>query len=385
MKKKVLVDFYNLPLLSGWEELSDIFGTITLKDVSSMTPYKKTQQHIFKFFKTHAPQVVKKLTAERKQQIRDFKSRLNRLMDKSNPEYNLEQMVQALLDNKELYIDSHTTLDGYEAIHGISWFDSNDWSKFVDEYIYITNCINSYIRGDWNVLEHWDFDEYPYNAYESFSIRPYIQDLIDKGYITASEWKISNVQDRKRWHGGKHDVEKIIREYKEKIDADWSYDSLFPRGIYFGELFPTIYDEAISVIEGDSQIQRCQRDGCNNIILKRWNREYCDPCRPIAKNEVSKKSKRKKAELIHTPLCVLIDKWLPPKGEKTIDAAELMRKLREISELKGTYMFLQSARSMGRYLNRQEVRDMLKAKGIGIEVVDKNKKGTTYKFKRIQL
>ena len=402
--KSVLVDFYNLQLQSDWVETEPRYNIEESDELVSkrfIPPDKEKWQqiieffeiHVIEFFEIHAPNIVRKLTAERKKQIRNFDSQLNRFVDISNsgflPEERfqaLEGMFQASLDNETLYADGYTTLEGYEARYGISWFDSIEFHGFIKEYRYIKDLIDSYIIGDWNVLKDEEFDEYfgedPYNA---FHIYPYIQELIDKGYIIVSDLKISKLKEKGNMHSNET-LDMIIKRYRMRIDSSSSVfhlGSFFHLGIYFGELFPTIYEEAILVLKGDSQIQRCQRDGCNNITWKRWNREYCDTCRHIVKNEGSNKSKKAAAKRIHIQLCGLIDKWLPQKGEKAIDAACLMWELRQISNLKGTYMFLQSSRSMGRYLNRQEVQDMLKEKGIHIEVVNKSKKGGIYKLKRI--
>lgn len=342
MKKTVLVDFYNLHLRPAFFE-----------GMGFPFPDSNEVMRIVEFFKIYQPDVLKKLTEERKREIADS------LIIHESVDSNNIQVIQIadniqLMQNKEIYFDSQTTLEGYEIRHKFegkfkSWF-MGDVQGFIEEYHFIKGLIDSreVTNRDWNLLE------------------------ARKGMYKIEIVKMELVMGGDKNHS-------FGSDYRLPFDT-----TDFHLGIYFGDLFPRIYDEAISMLKGDLQIQRCQRNGCDNIILKKWNRQYCDTCRHIAKNEVSNKNKRKIAKRIHVKLCALIDKWLPQKGEEFIDAASLMLRLRNISDLKkGKYVFLQSARSMGRYLNRQEVRDMLKAKGIGIEVVDKNKKGATYKLKRI--
>lgn len=375
--KSVLVDFYNL----------------SLKNAELKSPNENERKEIIEFFKTHAPQVIEKLTDQRKQQIRDFESRFESII------YNPEESLQALLDNKVLYIDSRKTLDGYEARHGISWFDSRDFHGFIEGYHYIKDLIDSYIRGDWKVLKDEDIGD-PYYAYH---MRPYIEELIDKGYITISEWKISKVKARRvSMYTPDREMEIIIKQYRAEIDKIQELElpkELRPRGsdfrssqIYFGELFPSIYDEAISVLEGKLPIQRCGRNNCNNIFLKSGkgsgNRKYCSECSTIKtyrknRNEYNKE----KAQKVHRTLCDLIDKWLNKlkRDSVIVTAAELEKGLKEVAKKEGIKNTpfskrYNSVKSLGQYLRHvkkmleDEYRIKYKIEGKGSEY--------TYHFKK---
>lgn len=278
--KSALVDFHNLDLRT------DLGINNTLN--------KAERKEIIKFFKTYVPNVVKKLTAERKKQIRDFEFRLSRLMEMFNPEYNPEEMVQALLDNKALSADGHTTLDGYEARHGVSWFDSIHFHRFIMEYRYIKDWIDCYITGEWNEPKDKDIEDIlAIDPYEGFHILPYLKDLIDRGRITIGDWKIFQLKERKNWYWRNEtvDMELIIKRYKGKFDSWEKYSSLFYYlGICFGELFPSIYDDAISLLERNLPIQRCNAyptpqypEGCKKIFFpnkKGRKKEFCsDTCR----------------------------------------------------------------------------------------------------------
>jgi len=125
MKKSVLVDFYNLQLQSGFIE--EPTTEQLLNGQIFIFPDENERRRIIEFFETHAPQALKKLPPERKQQISDF---FNWLFGEYPGRLFLDDFLQIIKDNRELYIDAYTTLDGYEARNGHSWFDGTSFHSF---------------------------------------------------------------------------------------------------------------------------------------------------------------------------------------------------------------------------------------------------------------
>ena len=145
--------------------------------------------------------------------------------------------------------------------------------------------------------------------------------------------------------------------------------------------------ELVDLFRTRKTIRSCADKNCDNIFLKgKGGSKHCFECRKegTAKKEVDKQNKGMVAEQKHTQLIILLDEWLPQKGEESIDAASLIWKLEKFSHLTRKPKYLQSPRSLGRYLNLQKVQDMLlEKKRIHIEVY-KDRKGATYNFRRIQ-
>lgn len=245
----VLVDFYNLDLQPN---------------------------QIIEFFETHAPNIVRQLTEERKRQIQDFDSEF-----KSNLDGDI------ILNNKSLFMDSMTTLQGYEALSGISWFSSKYFLNFACVYGSIKDLL---------------IDKYLDDCITSAD-RNWLESRINM-YTDAAKAE-KEVRNKTYIDNDPQDMVKSARLFSDKFEKIRQC----PRdlvGIYF-----SIYKEAMSLLEGELDIDKCKI--CKNLFKpNRNNHTYCSPeCRQA----VDSRNKGKQSDKIHQELCELIDEWLGPKQE----------------------------------------------------------------------
>ena len=345
--KSVLVDFYNLHLRSD-------LGI-------NNPPNEKERQQIRTFFENHAPNVVRKLTDQRKQQIRDYFC------------YDKIEVVEA-----EVVVDGFNTLQGYEAM-GVSWFDTTYFQRFAAEYHHIKELIDKYLDDD-------------------------------KGVANADiDW----LESRINMH-----LDADLNYSDAIYHRDMGFDSQVVSGLLkhfhnenFNEIskfgiplpFPSIYKEAMSMLKGELDIQRCQWTECNNILFKTGRRLTCSTkCAKKVKLENDRERARLEAEPIHQALCYLVDKWLNLseddkwlnkwlKGEgEWIEAKELKTNLLHVADIEGSYKLRNTetpflggttANNLGKYL--PQVKGNLQEMGISVEI-KKRKSGYLYRFTRTQ-
>lgn len=249
---------------------------------------------------------------------------------------------------------------GYQP-SDVDWWET-DYPSFLEEYFHIRSFLDSYLEGKFKINNRAWLDRVSTNFAYIFTIE------FDKKHVAPLA--VLDTPDPSR--------EIDINRVKMNLWVDYS-----KRTANAG-ILERAYREIIDLIRTKTvHFGKCKRNGCNNIFLKSGNRKYCDTCKTPAKREVDKQTKRRKAELNHIRLSALIDKWLPEKGDMSITAYSLMWKLKGISELKREPIYLQSPRSLGRYLNLKEMQDMLEEKGIHIKVC-KDRKGATYNFTKKQ-
>ncbi len=340
MKESVLADFYNLHLkLKKQRVPKPLEEALTEEKMLEILarPDEDEQQKIRKFFKTYVPNAVRKLTAERKQQIQELfcYDKFEELEEKIDKAWQNDEQEEgrSLFDYKRnIFVDASTTLEGYETIYGVSWFDDSRFKLFAEEYQHI-------------------------------------------------RWSIKIYLDSDQKNAGRDWLKSRINIYTQNPNKAWQF------GIYLGGIFPLIHKEAMSVLKGELQVQRCQQNGCNNIFLKSRRRKYCSECSYKAKLERDREGVRQEAAKVYKTLCNLIDKWLKQDSEG-ITATELKEELKKIAKesykpgsIEIPFLGGVTAKSLGRLL--PQVEEKLKEKGILIEI-KKRKKGYLYRFTRIQ-
>lgn len=274
--KSVLVDFYNLHLRPSFIEEPT---TEQLRNGQIFTtPDEDERRRIISFFEIYASNVLRKLTSEAKRQIRDFEAKIY--------ESQKEDVLQVILENKKVFVDNYTTLEGYDTRNEISWFESHHFHLFAGEYQYFKDLIDKLINGSITVGD-----------LKALEVRrnEYIVETLNMEVMMG-------------------DYEDLRVEFGFEVERNSQH---FDLGIYFGELFQSIYDEAISVLKGDLPVQKCKRNDCNNILLKSGNRKYCSKeCSREAKRENDRQrgSNNRDTARNHQMLCDLIELWLKLSG-----------------------------------------------------------------------
>lgn len=373
----VLVDFYNLH--SQIKRLKE-----------THIPMNEDERELLRFFENYAPHVVSKMTPEETRQIITshilpiFSELLYITLPYSDDEESL-QKVMAIINDEEFIQKvmpktdlnsplSHaltlffTTLEGYKVIKRISWFESDDFDCFAEEHQHIKLLMDKYLDDGYFTLTGFDWLKSRMNRMGTY-------------------WMSELFVQRAR---GNYKNLRIAAEDKEVLNRQFRYlksNNPFEFGISFGELFPKIYDEAISVLKGELDIQRCKLTECNNITLEK---SYCSE--KCYKRDV----KRQKAKKIHEILYDLICQWLKLskdeewfKPEDGITASQLKEHLEFLVkehlkpedgwryiEVEKKYMknltkipFLgtSNAGSLSGYLRAPQVHTMLKKTGIHIK------------------
>ncbi len=220
--KSVLVDFYNLHL-------------------EYKTSDKNKQEEFIDFFKSYAPHVLKKLTEEEKQKIREIYSDFEK--------YGQNKKIYDDLYYNDLMIDGLTTLEGFEVVYHKSWFNSF-YLVFSGENLRIQRIIDRYL--DERRVAFADL-----RWLESNSRMYWLMDFI----MTAWYWGDYHVH----LVNDDNDQEMVMEFYKE-MALKFGITSL-------SRLFLSIYNDTIRVLEGKLEIDRCiayetrRKAPCSNIFI----------------------------------------------------------------------------------------------------------------------
>lgn len=256
----VLVDFYNLHLRSD-------LGI-------NNPPNEEERQRIITFFGTYAPNVVRKLTDQRKQQIQDFfccdlteKMAKEVLQNKDQEDINsLVLECNINLINKEKLVkttqlfDAFTTLEGYEVRNRISWFESYGFENFAVEYHRIKELIDKHLDDDKCVpTADRDWLQSRINMYLN-------ADLDYRMIVYLEDYLALNSQDNLKAFFNKH-LTKILQF-----------------GLHLREIFPSIHKKAMSVLKKELTLRYCnaqktqKSSACKNIFMpqaKGKKQQYC--------------------------------------------------------------------------------------------------------------
>ncbi|MEK7398716.1 MAG: hypothetical protein AAB116_17425, partial [Candidatus Poribacteria bacterium] len=273
----VLVDFYNLdsqikrlketPKSSPaypetLEELEEEWSGVKKTHI----PMNEDERELLRFFENYVPHVVSKLTLEEIRQIITFfyHAPIGVALLHSDDEESFQKVIARITDEEFIQkvmakIDVNsplsyaltlfcTTLEGYEVSKRISWFESDDFDCFAEEHQHIKLLIDKYLADGYFTLADLDWLESRINRMGTY-------------------WMAELIVQRAR---GNYQNLRITAEDKEILNRFVKASDKL--GISFGKLFPSIYNEAISVLEGKMVIDRCiarpttRRPACRNIV-----------------------------------------------------------------------------------------------------------------------
>jgi hypothetical protein len=169
------------------------------------------------------------------------------------------------------------TLGAYEKFKGVSWFDNGDANQFYWDYLRIRNLLDGYIsnrkipKGHLLILVK-DFSQ-------DFTPSVFIGDNETKEAISLSYFPEEQI-----------DLAKYTILRGQRISARWDLAT--------SKVVAGLYDELVSLLEGETKIQRCAAVDCDKIFSpapQGKEQRYCSSqCRKRhwAQNHLLKKFSR---------------------------------------------------------------------------------------------
>ena len=236
--ESILVDFYNLEL--------DLADFIEKNWEPGWRVPKEERPKILEFFGKHAPKVLKYQTAEE---------------------------IKALPKPIDV-LEYSGTLGAYEESHKISWFDSGDAEQFYWDYLRIRKIVNGYFIGKIPTghLVIWEKD----------FANGTTPTLLLANNETKEAISLQNFSD------SEIDLAKYIGVRGQRLRGRWDLAT--------SKVGVGLYDELVSLLEGEMKIQRCAAGDCNGIFTptpQGKEQRYCSSqCRKRAwaQNHLLKKS-----------------------------------------------------------------------------------------------
>lgn len=263
--KSILPDFYNLYLRSEWVDICYGFKV-------PLPPDKEEWLRVIDFFKNHAPHALRKLTEKERKRLRECFAGVKELGEENQRHLEVSRRLHELTKKsknetfpKEFF--DATTLDGYKTIIGESWFCSESYGYFAEEYRHIKVLIDTYLDG--------------YIAIESFM---WLEERKKKHSDITDAFIVKNDDNTMCW------PEILAQEGKLRVSLDeyslmWlSYreEEWCPIKKRLWDLFHQIYTETTMVLQGKMEIKRCAAEAtpktpaCQNIFIpQRKGALYC--------------------------------------------------------------------------------------------------------------